>query len=96
MKKVTTILGVISSVLSVFLLMVFIQFLGQSSSGDGGWANLGYFLISLVFFVVAIIMSIPYIIYVVKLKSKNMLFYHVSHLGFLLLSIASMVYSLNS
>lgn len=95
MKKATTILGVISIMLSVFLLMIFLQFLNQSSSGDGGWASLGYFLISLVFMIVAIIMSIPYITYVVKLKFKNMLFYHISHLSFLLLSAASLIYSLN-
>lgn len=95
MKKATNVLGAISVILSIFLIMIFLQYLSETSSPDGGWANLGYFLISLVFFGIAIILSIPYIVYAIKLKFKNMLFYNVSHLIFLVLSLASLFYSLN-
>ncbi|MFU8786032.1 MAG: hypothetical protein ACNA7U_02205 [Candidatus Izemoplasmataceae bacterium] len=93
MRKTTTVLGVISLMFSIFTFVIFIQYLFESSS-SAGWASFGFYLISLVFLIFAILLSIPFMIIGLKLKFKNMRFYLITHLSFLILNVSSLVFVL--
>lgn len=95
MQKKTKVFGVISLFFSVFTVIIFIQYLVESSSPDSGWVDLGFFLIALVFLIIAVILSIPFLIIGFKHKFKQMLFYTLSHLSFLVLSVIIFIVSLS-
>lgn len=63
MTKTMKVLSVIDILLTVFLMIVYIQFvMTQRHSNDGGWADLGFFLVLFVFLVSAVILTIPFIV----------------------------------
>ena len=94
MQKTTKVLGIISLLFSVFSVMILIQYLVESSSSSAGWADLGFFLITFIFIVIALILSVPFIVIGLKLKFKDMRFYTYAHLSFLILTVLSLVFSL--
>jgi hypothetical protein len=94
MQKLVKIMGVISIFLSVMLIAIFVQYLVTTSGPSDGWADLGFFLIMFILLALAIILSIPFLIIGFKLKFKNMRFYLISHLFYLVLSVVLFVFSL--
>ena len=95
MHKITKILGIINIFLSVFLASIYLQFLFTEGSSCGwSWANLGFFLIMFVFLVIAIILTIPFLIIGFKRKFKDINFYLITHLVYVSLSILLFVMSL--
>jgi hypothetical protein len=94
MKKATLVLGTISLTLTTFLLAIYVQFLVQSSGSNDGWADLGLFLMMFFFTAVMIILSIPFLIIGLKLKFKDMTFYLISHLAYVLTSITLFIVSI--
>jgi hypothetical protein len=95
MQKTTKLLGFISLFFFVSSITILIQYLIQSSSPDAGWAALGFFLIAAIMFILALILTIPFLIFLFKVKFRNMKFYAFSHLSFLIFTIFLVLYSLN-
>ena len=96
MKKITMFLGVISGIMGLFNIIVALQYFLTESSDGASWASLGFFLIALVFLAVAVILSIPFLIFLVKLKFKQIQFYAITHLSYLITSIIIFIISLQS
>lgn len=71
MTKTMKVLSVIDILLTVFLMIVYIQFvMTQRHSNDGGWADLGFFLVLFVFLVSAVILTIPFIVISIRKQFK--------------------------
>jgi len=95
MTKTMKVLSVIDILLTVFLMIVYIQFvMTQRHSNDGGWADLGFFLVLFVFLVIAVILTIPFIVISIRKQFKGMRFYIVSHLCFVGVSVSLFVISI--
>lgn len=95
MSKFKKILSVISGLLALFLSFIFIQQkLFTNQSGDS-WQDLGFFLIMFVFLIMAIILTIVYLIIGFKSKFKDMKVYSITQLSFLSLSIIFFLVSIS-
>ena len=71
MTKTMKVLSVTDILLTVFLMIVYIQFvMTQRHSNDGGWADLGFFLVLFVFLVSAVILTIPFIVISIRKQFK--------------------------
>lgn len=96
MKKLSKVLGMISLILSLFCIIILLQFLFSGQSQFGDWSSFGFYLIALVFVLMAVFLSIPFLILLFVIKPKHMKFYLMTHLSFLSISIISFFISLNS
>jgi len=95
MQKTQKILGFVSLFMSLFTAFTFVQFLIESSKPDAGWVDLGFMLISIILLFFAIILTIPFLILLSKLKFVNMKFYTYTHLSFIILSLFGFIFSMN-
>ncbi len=96
MKKASEVLGIISIILSVVVATITFQFIINNQVSNDGWAALGMFLAAIFFLVVALILTIPFVVFLVKLKYNNMIMYFYAHITYLVFSITALVISLLS
>jgi len=94
MKKLFIVLSFINFFFIIVLSASFVQYLIQSSLPDAGWIHLGFFLIAFSLLIIALILSIPFLIFFIKYKFKLTKLYIYSHLSYLILSIIVVLYSL--
>ncbi len=87
MIKVAKVLGYINLAILSLMGAFFIQFLIDSASGNG-WALLGLVIIGLMFSIVSFILTIPFIIIIIKIGYNTAKLYSYTHTAMLVLSIA--------
>ncbi len=90
MKKVSEIGSIINILLSVFMVYVIIELF---MTLDNGWAAIGAMIIALFMLGVALVLLIPFIYFLVKLKYQNMRWFFYSYLTFLFLCIFTFIAS---
>lgn len=96
MKKTTNILSVINFILLAFMFFLLgVYYMEVRTIGDA-WTHIGLYIISLVFILLSLGLSIPGIYFIVKLGFKNIRLYALSHLLLVLLSVIMLWISLVS
>ncbi|MDI6453819.1 hypothetical protein [Peloplasma aerotolerans] len=93
MKKTTKVLGFISLFFAVFSALMLGQFLFGTASGD--WSDLGFFLIAIIFAIAAVILTIPFLFIIFKVKIRDMKFYFFSHLSLIVVSALTIAIALS-
>lgn len=94
MIKVSKVFGWISLVIALFCAIVTVQFLIQGPS-SGDWSSFGFYLIALIFIMVSILLTIPFIVMVFVVKYQHMKFHFYAHLGLIAMSIIAFTISLS-
>ncbi|QLY40144.1 hypothetical protein HF295_04410 [Hujiaoplasma nucleasis] len=94
MKTASKVLGIISFVLTIFIVIFMISSLMMPSTGGDGWEDLGLLLMAIVFIVIALILTIPMLIFLKKLKQDNMNFYLKSQIALIVVSIINFIFTI--
>lgn len=94
MIKITKFLGILNVVLNVFLLLLLMSLLVPGFSSNGSYGSLAVALSAMAFIVIALILSIPAIIFLMKYKLPAIRFYFYTHILFFIMSILLLVVSL--
>jgi|GEM_PF-5248182 len=94
MQKTIKFLSFTHIALSIFLLIIYIQNLLTSNSGDGSWADLGFFLVMFAFLIITIVLTIPFLIIGIKNKFKEMNLYLLAYGTYTGLSVLLFILSL--
>ena len=95
MQKATKLLSIVNIILSVFVILIIIQYFIESSQPSDSWTDLGLFLIAFVFLFLSIILTIPFIVFLIKYKFHNIKGYALTHLVFLALTMITFIFSLS-
>lgn len=85
MRKVSFILGFISLILAIMAFSIMFSYYFGESSGD--WSKLGFMLISIIFFFITVLLTIPFLISLFTIKFKNMKLHFFSHIALVLASL---------
>ncbi len=91
MQNFKKIMTVINFFIAAMILWIFIDFLNMGD--NNGWGALALLLISIVFAIATIILTIPFIIVLTKEKFGNMKLYFFSHLLLVLETIGVVAYA---
>lgn len=94
MRKIANVLGVINSILSIFVMIVMVQYLIEINQTTDGWAELGLFLMALLFLLATLILTIPFVVFLIKLKYQKVKFYVITHVVYSSLSVILFVLSI--
>ncbi|MGE4572592.1 MAG: hypothetical protein AB7E09_07605 [Candidatus Izemoplasmatales bacterium] len=94
MKTASKVLGIISFVLTIFIVIFMISSLMMPSTGGDGWEDLGLLLMTIVFIVIALILTIPMLIFLKKLKQDNMNFYLKSQTTLIIVSVINFIFTM--
>lgn len=94
MKTASKVLGIISFVLTIFIVIFMISSLMMPSTGGDGWEDLGLLLMAIVFIVIALILTIPMLIFLKKLKQDNMNFYLKSQTTLIIVSVINFIFTM--
>ncbi|MBU1094276.1 MAG: hypothetical protein KKH01_07435 [Firmicutes bacterium] len=92
MKEATRFLGFFSILMTILLIYVTVDFFIDINLVDVPWGVLlsFYYLVTIIA-VMAIILTVPFLIYLKKVKFRNMKFYTFSHLTFVILTIILLI-----
>lgn len=93
MKKTTKVLSIVNSVIIVSMIVLLGVYFYEVYNTNNGWSALGFYFISLLFLLTALLLTIPMIYFVIKIGFKNIRYYAYSHLSLILLCIIMLIIS---
>ncbi|MFA5526173.1 MAG: hypothetical protein WC992_05045 [Acholeplasmataceae bacterium] len=94
MKKISNVFGLISLIVALISFIIILSFMFQEASGD--WASLGFMLFGIIFVIITIILTIPFMIVLFTIKFQQMKFHFFSHLALIVMSITMLIIGLNT
>lgn len=88
MENFKNVMTVISFILSAMIVWIFIDFMNAFSSSNDGWVLFGLLLISIIFAIGTVILTIPFLIVLFKVKYANMKLYFYAHILLVFLTVS--------
>lgn len=84
-KKVMT---VIDFIVSAFIVWIFFDFMNALGTSNDGWVLFGFLLIGIIFSIGTVILTIPFLIVLIKVKYTNMKLYFYAHMLLVALTVS--------
>lgn len=88
MENFKNVMTVISFIVSAMIVWIFIDFMNAYASSNDGWVLFGLLLISIIIAIATIILTIPFLIVLFKVKYANMKLYFYAHIVLVVLTIS--------
>lgn len=94
MEKFKKVMTVINFIVSAIIIWVFFDFMNALGTSNDGWVLFGFLLIGIIFAIATIILTIPFLIILLKVKYTNMKLYFYAHMLLVAVTVATIVTAL--
>lgn len=93
MLKASKILGTISLLIALFMIWFTSDLIIAAQTANDGWLFFGFLIFAIMISIATAILSIPFIIFLIKLKYPQMKYYFYTHIGLVLVLIISITFA---
>jgi hypothetical protein len=88
METFKNVMTVINFIVSALIVWIFFDFMIALGTSNDGWVLFGFLLISVIFSIGTVILTIPFLIVLVKVKYANMKLYFYAHMLLVALTVS--------
>jgi len=88
MENFKNVMTVINFIVSALIVWIFFDFMNALGASNDGWVLFGFLLISIIISIGTVILTIPFLIVLIKVKYTNMKLYFYAHMLLVALTVS--------
>jgi|SRR5690606_34366163 len=93
MLKASKVLGTISLLIAIFMIWFTSDLIISAQTANDGWLFFGFLIMAIMISIATALLSIPFVVFLIKLKYPQMKYYFYTHLGLVLVLIVSIIFA---